>query len=416
MEPIADAATLHELIARQPPGWSLEQPFYTDAAIYQFERRGWLAEQWYLLAHCSEVHEPGAFIVRELLGESLILARDTEGTLRAFYNVCRHRGSRICDGDGRAPRGLTCPYHAWSYHLDGRLRKAPALQEGIDVEQLGLRPAPVREIGGIILASLIGDSASLDAVQREFEPGLRYLGIPEARIAARRSYPTQGNWKLVIENFLECYHCFPSHPEFCSVMRFVDVQGRVPADGGEAWRQAVKTWFREVADPDSPVPLREESSTALYRAGRAPIGGSRKTQSQDGEPVAPLMGRQRRFDGGWSTFNFEPFIYVSALNDHAVLIQFLPSGPQSTDVIFTWLVDDSAHDADIDVERMIWLWDVTTVQDKTIIERNALGIRSRAYAPGPYSTLESWTARFVVRYLKEMSAAEQTSILPKIKS
>jgi len=397
-------SSLRELITRQQPGWSLEQPFYTSSEVYEFERRGWLAEQWYLLGHGSEVVKPGSFIVRDLLGESLILARDAEGILRGFYNVCRHRGSRICDTDGHGARGFTCPYHAWSYRLDGTFRAAAALPEGIDTRQLGLRAVPVREIGGMILASLTGDLQTLDAVQQALEPGLRYHGIPQASIAARRSYPTYGNWKLVVENFLECYHCFPSHPEFCSVMKGVDVTARVPADGGEAWRQTVETWLREEADPNSPLPLREDFPTALYGAGRRPIGGGRKTQSQDGQPVAPLMGQLQRFDGGFDSFHLEPFIYLYALNDHAVMLQFLPTGPESTDVVFSWLVDAAAPAAEVDVERMIWLWDVTTVQDKTIIERNAAGVRSRAYVPGPYSTLEGWTARFVSRYLQEMSA------------
>src|SRR5262249_45406634 len=157
--------------------------------------------------HRSEVAECGSFIVRDLLGESLIIARDSEGTLRGFYNVCRHRGSRICDADGRATKGFSCPYHAWSYHLDGRFRAAAALPEGIDTRQLGLQAVPVYEVGGVVLASLEGDSRQLQAAQQILEPGLRYHGIPEARTAARRSYPMHANWKLVMENFLECYHC-----------------------------------------------------------------------------------------------------------------------------------------------------------------------------------------------------------------
>src|SRR5262245_33914470 len=124
-------AELRELIARQQSGWSLEQPFYTSQELYELERRGWLSQQWYVLAHVSELNDAGSFIVRELLGESVIVVRDTVGELRGFYNVCRHRGSRICSKDGQA-KVFTCPYHAWSYRLDGSLRGAAALPEGID--------------------------------------------------------------------------------------------------------------------------------------------------------------------------------------------------------------------------------------------------------------------------------------------
>jgi phenylpropionate dioxygenase-like ring-hydroxylating dioxygenase large terminal subunit len=401
------ATALREAIARQRPGWSLEQPFYTSAEIYEFERRGWLAEQWYVLGHCSEIPEPGSFMVRSLLGESLIIVRDTEGVVRGFYNVCRHRGSRICDHDGRGI-SLVCPYHAWSYRLDGSVRSAPAISEDIDLGQLGLHAVPVREIGGVIVGSLKGDPHTLDAVAREAEPLLRYHGIPQARIAARRSYPTYGNWKLVMENFAECYHCLPSHPEYCSVMKHVDVVARqATPEAAAAWQKDVDRWFREEADPDSPAQLRQPDYTLarpMYGISRAPIGGGRKTQSQDGEPVAPLMGQQRRYDGGTGGFSLRPFVSVIMPNDYAMVFQFLPSGPEKTDVIISWLVNGSARESEVDVERMVWMWDVTTAQDKLIIERNAEGVRSLAYVPGPYSAaLEPGPIALVSRYLHELS-------------
>ena len=401
------ATVLREAIARQRPGWSLEQPFYTSPEIYEFERRGWLAEQWYILGHCSEVPDPGSFMVRNLLGESLIIVRGTDGVLRGFYNVCRHRGSRICDHDGRATT-LVCPYHAWSYRLDGSVRSAPAISEDIDLEQMGLHAVPVREIGGVVVGSLQGDPRALDAVERTAEPLLRYHGIPQARIAARRSYPTNGNWKLVMENFAECYHCFPSHPEYCSVMKHVDVLARQPtAEAAANWQQERERWFRENADPDSPAKLKRPNYTYSegYGISREPIGGGRKTQSQDGEPVAPLMGGQRRYDGGASYFNIRPFAFIGMPNDHAVMFQFLPTGPEKTDVIISWLVNGSARESEVDVQRMVWMWDATTVQDKLIIERNVEGVRSLAYVPGPYSaTLESGPIGLVNHYLHDLSA------------
>lgn len=410
---------LIELIRRQRPGWSLERAFYISPDIYEFERGGWLAEQWYVLGHVSEVASPGSYIVRELLGESLIIVRDTGGFLRGFYNVCRHRGSRICDHDGRGT-SLVCPYHAWSYHLDGSLRAANALPENIDTKGLALRAISIQEVGGIILGSLKGDPHQVSVLEKEALPMLHYHGVSHARIAARRSYPTQGNWKLVMENFLECYHCFPCHPEFCSVIRYVDVVGRtVSPEVAAAWEQTVENWLREVADPECPVKsvkpnlLRETSSFGVYRG---PIGGTRQTESRDGLPVAPLMGQMQRFDGGVSSLRLEPFVYFSALNDHAVMFQFLPAGPERTQVIISWLVDGAAREADIDVERMIWLWDITTTQDKALIERNAAGVRSDAYTPGPYSTLESWPLRLIGRYLRELSPNRSTpreAVLPK---
>jgi Rieske 2Fe-2S family protein len=118
------------------------------------------------------------------------------------------------------------------------------------------------------------------------------------------------------------------------------------------------------------------------------------------------MGRQPRFDGGASSFRCEPFIFFGAFNDHAVMFQFMPIAAEQTGVTLSWLVDGSASDAEVDVQRMIWLWDVTTTQDKRLIERNAAGVRSCAYQPGPYTQLESMPARLVQRYLSELASAQ----------
>jgi len=397
---------LSALLARQRPGWSLEQPFYLSAQLFERERRAWLSRQWFTLGHGSEIPQSGSFMVRELLGESLIVLRDERGAVQAFYNVCRHRGSRLYCEDGRTSQ-LLCPYHAWGYRLDGSLRTAAALPAGTDTSALGLRAIRVLECEGLIVASLEGSLEAARGIERQFTDGLRYHGIAAARIAARRRYPTHGNWKLVIENFIECYHCLPAHPEYCRVMKHVDAVAREHNPAGDAWLETAKAWQERGANPECPLdPAPQVLSYSPCGARRAPIGGGRLTQSDDGRPVAPLMGRQPRFDGGVSSFRCEPFIYFAALNDHAVMFQFLPVSAELTDVIITWLVDGAAREADVDVERMIWLWDVTTIQDKQLIERNAEGIHSRSYEPGPYTELEGMPARMVQRYVSELGAID----------
>jgi Rieske 2Fe-2S family protein len=190
-------------------------------------------------------------------------------------------------------------------------------------------------------------------------------------------------------------------------MKHVDLVAREPGPAGRAWESAAQAWLEHEANGECPVrPRTRQLTFPIYGANRAPIGGQRKTQSEDGAPVAPLMGRQPRFDGGVSSFRCEPFIFFVALNDHAVMFQFMPAAAEQTGVTVSWLVDGSAGDADVDVARMIWLWDVTTIQDKRLIEGNAAGIRSRSYQPGPYTELEGMPARFVERYLRELASAQ----------
>jgi phenylpropionate dioxygenase-like ring-hydroxylating dioxygenase large terminal subunit len=395
---------IDEALDRYRPGWSLEQFFYTNEELFEYERQTWLARQWYLIGHASEVPQTGSYIVRELLGESLIVVRSAPDSVQGFFNVCRHRGSRICRDDGRTT-AFTCSYHAWSYALDGRLRSAAALVDGVDKSELGLKPVQLREIGGLLFCTLDPSAPSLDAAA-SFVPGLEYQGIPGARIAARRQYPTAANWKLVVENFMECYHCLPAHPQYSALMGHVKRYAIDSPDKAAEWNEEVEAWVRAEAVSDFPGAVFETAQAEWDHADitRFPIGGGHRTQSEDGRPVAPLMGRYPRYDGGVASFEVPPFAFFFGLNDHAVLFQFLPRAAQYTDVTITWLVDAGAAADAVDVERMVWLWDVTTVQDKAIIEANAAGVRSRAYVPGPYSKLEQWGVPLVTQYIAELRA------------
>ncbi len=400
-------ADIKAAIDRQRPGWTLDQMFYASPEIFEYERKNYLPYRWYVLGHISELPETGSHIVRDLLGESVIAVRDGEGTVRGFYNVCRHRGSRICDKDGRA-QSLVCPYHAWSYRLDGSVRNAPAMPEGVDLKQRGLVPIPLRVIGGVILGSLKADPAGLDDITPQAEAVLQYQGIPTARIAARRRHLTKANWKLVMENWYECYHCLPNHPEFCSVMKkHVDVMARDAGEEAEAaWEAEQDQWSREVSDPSSPVQISKRTVRTPMLMGevsRSVIGGGLKTQSKDGEPVAPLMGQIKKYDGGINSFGVRPFSSVKMLNDYAVIFQFYPVSADETDIYFTWLVNGGAKDSDFDLERLLWCWDVTVAQDTILSERNAAGVKSAAYTPGPYSKLEQRTSSFIGNYLKELA-------------
>jgi len=211
----------------------------------------------------------------------------------------------------------------------------------------------------------------------------------------------------VMENFAECYHCYPAHPEYCSTMTHVQVLARKASPQAQAaFEQEVERWHREEADPNSPAGRRSPSYAESMNQyiSRAPIGAGRLTQSQDGKPVGPLMGRQPKFDGGAGVFSVRPFAFVALLNDHAVMFQFLPVAAELTHVQISWLVNANTSATQVDVDRMVWLWDVTTVQDKAIVELNAQGVRSRAYTPGPYSTLEPGPAALIHRYLRHLES------------
>lgn len=395
---------LLSMLDRQRAGWTLERPFYLDDDIFAFEREKWMSRQWMMMGHISELPVKGSHIVRDLFDESIVIVRAGDDDVRAYFNVCTHRGSRLCKADGRAPL-LVCPYHAWSFKLTGELQSRADVPADVDPAELGLHPVPVHMVEGLIFCALPGENLpdpmpAFDALA----PALRQHGIKRARIAARKSYPTNANWKLVIENAFECYHCRNAHPEYTSVNGHVQVTGMRDAAKSETWAGEMADWQTAIAESDG-FDMKLRDAGALNRlahsVSRSPIGQKRRTLSRDGAPVSALMGAFTDYDGGETQMRFGRLSFASAANDHVTLVQIQPRSAQQTDMVLTWLVDADADPA-LDVDPVQWMWDVTTIQDKQIIEDNAAGIRSNAYRPGPYTVLENETAAFVQMYKSEM--------------
>jgi Rieske 2Fe-2S family protein len=371
---------LPHLPAAQRPGHSLTQAFYRDPAIFDRDM-ALLLGRWSCAGHVSELMAPGDFITAELGAESAIVLRGQDGVVRALANVCRHRGSRICTVQrGHAPV-LTCPYHAWTYHLDGSLRHAREMPRDFDPAAHALHTLPVAVIGGLIFISFADHPPSLHAARDPFTAMTARFGWDTARIAVRKTYSVRANWKLVLENYHECYHCGPAHPEFAQhhVLARPGARRIGPADH-ESW---------------GPVPDGQE----VFRVMHSALAETSATGSRTGAPVAPPMGAGG-FDG---TAVFAELGFLSAFlayPDYGLIYRFLPVSVSETAMELLWLV---RADAEPDPEALTWLWDVTSLADKAIIERNQLGVMSRFYRPGPYSTMEPGAAQFVDRYAKEIS-------------
>ena len=398
----ANGLPIDALVARQRPGFTLERPFYTDAAIFARELDRIVTRHWLMVDHVSRLGEPGAYMLYEIAGESIILVRDGDGAIHAHYNVCRHRGSRICSQPSGTVRRLICPYHNWSYGLDGRLLDARRMRPDFDPAAYGLHPCRVRVFEGLIFVSLADDDAvDFEPIAHHLGPFLAPHGLARAKIAHREVYPTPGNWKLAVENFRECYHCAPSHREYTRVNAFVRaVEWHERFGGGyakatEAWAETARAMGHKVGRGE----WGPDGTPRLHMAWREPIRPGFDTLSEDGAPVAPLMGDLSGFDGGQTVaFLTLSFFYVA--NDHATLFRFTPVSPTHTEVVLTWLVDADAEEGpDYDVERLTWMWRTTTLQDTKLIADNQAGVNSRRYTPGPYAEGEHYAEAFTRWYL-----------------
>jgi phenylpropionate dioxygenase-like ring-hydroxylating dioxygenase large terminal subunit len=200
------------------PGFTLSQPFYTDPGIFQNDLPAIFSRQWLLVDHESRIEKKGQYFLFNIGQESIIIIRENKSAVNVFYNVCRHRGSRLCLEAQGKENALVCPYHAWTYGLDGKLKMARTMPADFEPIEYPLKRCHVRVYQGLIFINLSLDNPpDFDLLYQNFSPFLAQQGTGKAKIAVRRTYPNQANWKLVVENFIECYHCTPAHPEYCSV-------------------------------------------------------------------------------------------------------------------------------------------------------------------------------------------------------
>ncbi len=386
------------------------QPFYCDDDVFALDMQKVVTRKWLLVDHVSRIPEPGQFFLYEVGLESINVIRDNDMTINALFNVCRHRGSLICLEKQGKRISLTCPYHSWTYGLDGSLRAARFMPAQFNRQEHGLHPCHIRVHHGFIFLNLSpGEEPDFEQDFAVFEPHLEFHGFADAKIAHKQSYPTNANWKLLVENFFECYHCASAHPEFCSrhPHEALIAIGAGPSSGLtdalEKFLPVLEAWEEQAGQlgrPKGAVDDDEHSAHMKFYQQR-PHRSDIKSETRDGEPVACLMGKRTGFDHGRMHLSFSPFNQIIACNDFAALIVFTPRSAMRTDVDITWLVDAKAED--VDVDRIIWMWDVTTRQDKVITENNQRGILSNRYRPGCLSNQEHRVATFNKWYLNQLT-------------
>jgi Rieske 2Fe-2S family protein len=400
------------LAAQTRRGYSLDRPFYCDDAVFAADMEQVIGRKWIVAGHVDRVRKKGDYFLFQIGHESIIIVRSDAATINAFYNVCRHRGSLVCtEPSGRAAR-LTCGYHAWTYALDGALIAARLMPADFSKKDHGLHRCHVRVFCGFIFINLSDqEPIDFDASFGDLAPYLDFHGFADAKIAYSHSYPTTANWKLVVETFVECYHCATAHPEFCSMhppealVAFGAGPSSGPSDAVEKYLPTVRAWEQRAAALGRPIGTVDDGpqSSHLRLLLQRTIREGYETETPDGRPAASLMGKRRGFDQGRMYLSFSPFTQVVATNDFAVLFLFTPRSTMHTDVDLYWLVDGKA--ADVDVKRMIWGWDETTKQDKKITENNQAGILSKRYQPGRYSDQERRVVTFQEWYLAQYGYA-----------
>lgn len=401
---------MRRLAANTRVGYSFDQEFYTDDTVFEADMEHVISRKWLVAGHVSRIPNRGDYFLYKIGSEQIIVIRENDTSIRAFFNVCRHRGSILCSDESGNKKLLVCPYHAWSYSLDGRLIAARLMADDFDTADNGLFACHVRLFHGLIFINMSEDEPDdFEATFGDMGPILDYHGIADARIAHAGSYPTTANWKLVIENFFECYHCVPSHPEFCSIHGAESIiavgagPSSGPADAIASFAPMLRAWEERAAALGRPIgnidDAPESSHLRLMMQRMNKEGWASETQ--DGSAPAPLMGKRTQADGGRMHLSFSPFTQIVADDHFAILFQFTPRSALASDVEMIWLVDGRAREDQVDIDKMIWGYHATTTQDKVITENNQTGIMSRRYRPGRYSDQEGSVLKFQKWYLNQ---------------
>lgn len=398
---MADTRNVADLIAGHEPGFALEQRFYIDPGIYALEIDKVIRRNWFLAGHTSELAESGDFKLITIAGESAIIVRDTEGGLRAFANVCRHRGSVICLEQAGHTRRFECPYHGWTYGLDGRLLAARSMREDVDFGRYGLHELSLDVVHGLVFICFSDTPPGLQSAKDELAGPMAMFDFENLKVAAHKVYDIPANWKLAVENYQECYHCATAHPEYSQRHTLkVDYRRRGHLQKAMLGRmEACGLKVIEIDRIDTDAPPGEMG----FGYSRTAMFDGFLTGSRDGNGLAPLLGNIRDYDGGASDFTFGAFSFLLAYSDHVVAYVFKPVDLTSCSCDIYWMLrSDAVEGRDYDVDELTWLWDVTTLADKKIIADNWRGVQSAYYAPGPFSEMEKSERRWTEWLLLEL--------------
>lgn len=400
----------HSLQSRTP-GRPLPGRFYTDPDIFAADLELIFGTQWFFACTEAEVREPGDYVTIDVGTRSVIVIRDDDGTLHAFHNVCRHRGARVLTEPSGFVGNLRCAYHSWTYSPDGRLLHAPGLPEGADPACLGLRRVALTNVSGLVYLCFAADPP---ADVRDFTARagdyLAPLHLADAKVAAQVDLVEQGNWKLVMENNRECYHC-DGHPELsCS---FFPTYGLEADQVPERLRPAHDRFLAAEAQLQSrcdELGLRHTTIEDLvaphlaHRIAREALDGAGESFSLDGHALVarPLadLGETRL---GRLSLHTQPNAWVHVMSDHAVAFTVLPLAPDRTLVRTTWLVHaDAREGVDYDPDQLTHVWRETNQQDSAFVAIAQAGVSDPAYEPGPYTTSEYQVDDFLSWYVARM--------------
>lgn len=366
----------------------IDSYFYRSHLVYEKELTHLVFRSWLYAIHASEIPEPGDYRLLFIGEDSIIISRDEKGNIHAMHNICRHRGSRVCEAPAGNRKVFVCPYHGWVYNSDGSLKSAREthVMPDFNLPAHGLKKIRLVEFMGLIFINCDPQAVDFLKPLENLRKPLGAYQLDNAKVAHKHTYQISANWKLALENYLECYHCATSHRAYSRLHTLRELDEKVSPLISAMLAQTDRiTGIDGMGTAYDKTYLNAEGFGACINTSRYGLFKDHQTGSADGKPLAPLMGDIRAYDGGVGDFQMGPLSFMLNYPDHCVMYRFLPRSLTSTDMQLVWYVNANAVEGtDYDKEKLIWLWHNTSLEDDYIITRNSEGVNSRFFEPGPY--------------------------------
>ena len=346
---------------------TLPREYFTSPDILAQELERIFFRRWICVGREDRIPNPGDYFLQEIGKESVIVLHDRAGGYRAYYNVCRHRGTRLCEEHtGRFSETIQCPYHAWTYSLDGRLIGAPSSAEieNFDKSEWPLSPVAVAAWEGFLFLNLAEHPEPFEQASEPLMGRFSRFNLPNLKVHRTVEYDVHCNWKLLFQNYSECYHCGPVHPALSKL---------TPPTSGE-----------------------NDLTEGPFTGGFMVLNRGHESMTMSGKACGVAVGDLAEED--MDRVYYYAIFPNMLLSLHPDYVMFHTIWPKATDrslIQCSWLFHPATlSDPTFNPDDGVEFWDMTNRQDWHICEQSQLGVQSRAYRPGPYSKRESLSVQF----------------------
>lgn len=383
-------------------GYCLEGAFYTEEALFELDIEAVFSSEWVFACNVAEIPHAGDYVTLSIGKTSVVVLRGEDGGVAAFFNTCRHRGSTLCtQAQGHAKR-LVCPYHQWVYDLDGSLRTARQMPESFDRAAHGLGRVHVETICGMVYICIGETPPDIARFRAAVTPYIAPHRPDRTKVAWSETIVEEANWKLVIENNRECYHCAGSHSELLKTL----VEFALPDDPRGTQDFQVLMEEKAALWDSLDLPHLPADGGTEFRCIRLPLRREALSFTMDGRAACrKLLGELRERDLGSVRMFRVPNNWNHFLADHIIHFRVLPLSANRTALKTTWLVhEDAVEGVDYDIETMTAVWRATNAQDAALVALNQSGVSSRAFRPGPYAPSEFMLNNFIDWYAAKLRA------------